>query len=249
MPENAPPAAGAATAHAAFSPTPWSVVLEARRDSAQRRSALEQLCTAYWLPIYGYLRRRHHAPADAEDLTQAFFVYLLESDFLERSDPAKGRFRGYIVGALRHFLGSHFERENARKRGGGASHIDWAHLDAEREFTALDQPQLDPSEAYETAWALTLLARALQRLELEQSDAGKTKQFAVLKTFLSTTPTRGDYDQAAQTLGTTRTNIAVWVHRLNHRYAEIVKLEVAATVQDPAEVKSEMQHLFQAIRR
>jgi RNA polymerase sigma-70 factor (ECF subfamily) len=249
MPENAPPAASAATAHAAFSPTPWSVVLEARRDSAQRRTALEQLCTAYWLPVYGYLRRRQHAPADAEDLTQAFFATLLESDFLERTDPAKGRFRGYLVGALRHFLGSHFERENARKRGGGATHIDWAHPDAEREFAALDQPQLDPSEAYETTWALTLLARALHRLEEEQTAAKRARQFAVLKTFLSSTPTRGDYEQAALTLGTTRTNIAVWVHRLNHRYAEIVQLEVAATVHDPAEVKSEMQHLFQALRR
>ncbi len=249
MAENGSPAGAAATAHAAFSPTPWSVVLEARRDSTQRRAALEQLCTAYWLPIYGYLRRRNHGPADAEDLTQAFFAHLLEGDFLERTDPAKGRFRGYLVGALRHFLGHHFEKENARKRGGGAIHIDWAHLDAEKEFAALDQPQLDPSEAYEATWALTLLARALRRLEEEQIASGRAKQFAVLKIFLSTTPSRGDYDEAAKRLETTRTNVAVWVHRLNHRYGEVVKLEVAATVQDPAEIKNEMQHLFQAIRR
>ena len=228
MPENALPVTGAASVQAAFSPTPWSVVLEAKRDSAHRRAALEQLCSAYWLPIYGYLRRRNHAPADAEDLTQAFFAELLESDFLERTDPAKGRFRGYLVGALRHFLGDHFEREHARKRGAGAQHIDWLHPDAEKEFAALDQPQLDPSQAYEAAWALTLLARAVTRLEQEQTAAGRARQFAVLKLFLSTTPTRGDYEQAAHALGTTRTNIAVWVHRLNHRYAELVQLEVAA---------------------
>ena len=232
---------------AAFDSTRWSVVLAARRDSAHRREALEQLCVAYWLPLYGYLRRRGHSPPDAEDLTQGFFVYLLESDFLDRPDPAKGRFRGYLVGALRHFLGTHYERAGAQKRGGGACFIDWSELDAEQEFAALDQPQRDPADVYEASWALTLLGRALARLAEEQVAAGKARQFDVLKVFLSTAPTRGDYDEAARTLATTRTNVAVWVHRLNHRYAELVKLEVAATVQDPAEVKSEMRHLLQAL--
>lgn len=224
-------------------------MLEAKRDSAQRRTALEELCRAYWLPIYGYLRRRQHAPADAEDLTQSFFAHLLASDFLERADPAKGRFRGYLVGALRHFLGTHFERAGAQKRGGGVTHLEWTHPEAERQFAALDQPQLDPAAAYETTWALTLLARALHRLEAEQAEAKRERHFAALKKFLSATPTRGDYDEAAAELGTTRTNVAVWVHRLKQRYAELVQLEVAATVQNPADVKSEMQHLFQAIRR
>lgn len=236
--------------HAAgFDSTEWSVVLGARRDSADRPAALQRLCSAYWLPIYGYLRRRGHAPADAEDLTQSFFAYLLESDFLERPDPAKGRFRGYLVGAVKYFLAQHYERLGAQKRGGGAHFVDWATIDAERDFAACDQPQLDPSETYEKTWALTLLARALRHLEAEQAAAGKARQFAVLQPFLSTTPTRGDYESAAATLGTTRTNVAVWVHRLNHRYAEIVKLEVAATVRDPAEIGAEMQHLLNALRR
>lgn len=234
---------------AGFDSTEWSVVLGARRDSADRPAALQRLCSAYWLPIYGYLRRRGHAPADAEDLTQSFFAYLLESDFLERPDPAKGRFRGYLVGAVKYFLAQHYERISAQKRGGGAHFVDWATIDAERDFAACDQPQLDPSETYEKTWALTLLARALRHLEAEQAAAGKTRQFAVLQPFLSTTPTRGDYESAAATLGTTRTNVAVWVHRLNHRYAEIVKLEVAATVRNPAEIGAEMQHLLNALRR
>lgn len=232
-----------------FDSTEWSVVLGARRDAADRPAALQRLCSAYWLPVYGYLRRRGHAPADAEDLTQGFFVYLLESDFLDRPDPAKGRFRGYLVGALKYFLAQHFERTGARKRGGGALFVDWTSLDAERDFAACDQPQLDPSEAYEKTWALTLLARALRLLETEQAAAGKARQFAVLQPFLSTTPTRGDYDTAASTLATTRTNVAVWVHRLNHRYAELVKLEVAATVRSPDEIPAEMQHLLHALRR
>ena len=234
---------------AAFGDTQWSVVLGTRRDSADRPEALQRLCAAYWLPIYSYLRRRGHAPADAEDLTQSFFAYLLDSDFLERPDPTKGRFRGYLVGALKHFLAQHFERTGAQKRGGGAQFVDWAALDAEREFAACDQPQLDPSETYEKTWALTLLARALRQLETEQAEAGRARQFAALQPFLSATPTRGDYDTAAAALGTKRTNVAVWVHRLNHRYAELVKLEVAATVRAPEEISAEMQHLLQALRR
>jgi RNA polymerase sigma-70 factor (ECF subfamily) len=248
MPEKARTQDDAKFGGGAFYSTQWSVVLEAHRDSDRRREALEELCSTYWMPIYGYLRRRGHGPPDAEDLTQGFFAYLLSSDFLDRPDPAKGRFRGYLIGALRHFLGSHFERENARKRGGGARFIDWTTLDAEREFTAIDQPERDPSEIYETSWALALLGRALTRLEEEQTSAGRGRQFTVLKSFLSAAPTKGDYEEAARQLGTTRTNIAVWVHRLNNRYAELVKLEVAATVQDPAETKNEMQHLLRALR-
>jgi RNA polymerase sigma-70 factor (ECF subfamily) len=237
------------SAGAAFSDTQWSVVLGTRRDSAERPAALQRLCAAYWLPIYSYLRRRGHAPADAEDLTQGFFAYLLDGDFLERPDPTKGRFRGYLVGALKNFLGQHFEHTLAQKRGGRAQFVDWSTLDAEREFAAADQPQLDPSETYEKTWALTLLARALRQLEAEQVAADKTRQFTVLRPFLSSTPTRGDYETAALALGTSRTNVAVWVHRLNHRYAELVKLEVATTVRSPDEIPAEMQHLLQALRR
>lgn len=231
-----------------FAPTQWSVVLASRRDSDDRRGALEKLCRAYWLPIYGYLRRRNHAPADAEDLTQGFFVFLLEGDFLERPDPAKGRFRGYLVGALKHFLAGHFKRVGAQKRGGEAQFVDWASIDAEREFSALDQPQLDPSAAYEASWALTIFAHALDRLEEEQVAAGRGRQFGVLKNFLSTSPTRGEYDDAALALGTTRAIVAVWIFRLNRRYAELVRLEVAASLLDPADVKTEMRHLLQALQ-
>ena len=249
MPPPAPSRDRPTSAGAQFAATQWSLVLATRRDSAERPEALQRLCRAYWLPIYSYIRRRGQTPADAEDLTQGFFASLLEGDFLERSDPAKGRFRGYLVAALRHFLADHFERAGAQKRGAGQTLIDWTVLDAESEFTALAQPQLDPSEAYEKTWALTLLGRAMDQLEADQDAAGKTRVFAVLRPFLSATPTPGDYDAAALALGTSRTNVAVWVHRLNHRYAEFVKLEVATTVRSSDDVPAEMQHLLQALRR
>lgn len=240
-----PPAA----AGALFSPTQWSVVLEARRDSVGRGPALQKLCTTYWLPIYSYLRRRGHSVPDAEDLTQGFFAYVLGSDFLDRPDPAKGRFRGYLIGALKHYLSSHFEKENAQKRGGGAKFLDWNQLDAEREFSALEQSQKDPSEAYETGWALALFAEAFRRLETEQAAAGKAAQFAVLKRYLAASPTRGDYERTATELGMSRTHVAVAVHRLSSRYREIIRMEVASTVQDPADVKEEIAHLLRALQR
>lgn len=236
-------------AAAGFASTQWSVILAGRQTAEGRREALEHLCRAYWFPLYGFLRRRGHAPADAEDLTQGFFAFLIGGDFLDRPDPAKGRFRGYLIGAMRHFLGTHYERAGARKRGGGVRFVEWATVDAEAEYAAVDQVQRDPAEVYETSWALALLGRALTRLAEEQAAAGKGRSFAVLKPFLSTAPTRGDYDEAARVLGATRATVAVWVHRLNARYAELVKLEVAATVQDPAEVAAEMRHLLQALQR
>jgi RNA polymerase sigma factor (sigma-70 family) len=248
MPARAPSPAIKALSGAVFAPTQWSMILETRSDSQNRRGALEQLCSAYWLPVYGYLRRRQLSPADSEDLTQGFFVYLMEGDFLDRPDPAKGRFRGYLVGALKHFLGAHFEHAGALKRGGGQRFIDWTGLDLEKEFAAIDQPQKDPSEVYDRSWALTLLSRALGRLAEEQSSVGKQRAFDTLKQFLSSSPTRGDYDAAAASLGTSRTTVAVWVHRLNARFAELVKLEVGATVQDPGEIENEMRHLLLALR-
>lgn len=232
-----------------FATTRWSVVLAAGGDAAASRAALEELCRAYWMPVYGFLRRRGQSPHDAEDLTQGFFARIFETDFLERPDPARGRFRGYLIGALKRFVSDQLERQGAEKRGGKAQFIEWNAENAERLYRDYDLPSFDPAAAYETSWALTLLARGLERLEQEQVAAGKAKVFAVLKPFLGSAPGPGDYDEAAAKLGTTRANVALQVHRLSHRYGELVRLEVAATVGDPSEVADEMDALQQALRR
>ena len=121
----------------AFAPTPWTVVLAARSDATARRAALERLCTLYWAPVYHYIRRRGKSPHDAEDLTQGFFAHVLESTLLERSDPARGRFRGYLVAALKGYLADEHERASARKRGGGAAHIAWDGAEAEQRLVEL----------------------------------------------------------------------------------------------------------------
>lgn len=241
------PPPSAAGAH--FQTTPWSVVLAARSDSATRRAALEKLFRGYWPPLYHFLRRRGLSPHDAEDVTQSFLAYAVHTDFLDRPDPERGRFRGYLVGALRRFLADEFERANAQKRGGGAEFLEWDSAAAEQHLAQLAPSAADPAAAYEKSWALTLLARALARLEAEQRAAGKELHFEALRPYLTETAAPGDYAALARQLNLTRGAVALAVHRLNQRYAELVRLEVAETVADPTEVKSEMEHLLRALRR
>lgn len=241
--------AGPAVAGMHFQPTQWSLVLAARSDSATRRTALEALCRRYWPPVFHFLRRRGLSAHDAEDLTQGFFATVVDSDFLDRPDPERGHFRGYLLGGLRRFLADEFERANARKRGGGAEFLDWNSSAAEEQLAQLDGALADPAAAYEKSWALTLLARALERLEAEQRAAGKADAFATLRPYLTENAAPGDYAALAPRLGMTPGAVALAVHRLNQRYAELVRLEVAETVADPAEVKAEMEHLLRALRR
>ena len=232
-----------------FRSTRWSVLRAAQGSAAERHTALEVLCRSYWMPVYGYVRRRGHSIPDAEDLAQTFFADLLEGDFFDQPDPAKGRFRGYLVGALKHFLSHDFEKRQTQKRGGGALFITWSEGLAEERWLAFDQPQLDPATAFDSAWILTLLDHALELLASEQRAARKEQAFMLLKPFLNDRPDPGEYDAVASTLGCTRANVSLLVHRLQQRYGEIVRMEVAATVNDPAEVKDEMEYLFQILRR
>ncbi|MEY2878086.1 MAG: hypothetical protein RLZZ15_466 [Verrucomicrobiota bacterium] len=243
------PLAPPAPAPGEFAPTQWSIVRDARGDNARRTEALEHLCRTYWPPVYSYLRRRGHAPADAEDTTQAFFAQLLTGDFFERPDPGRGRFRGYLIGALKQFVGHERAHAAAAKRGGRVTFVDLSELEMEREFAAVDQAELDPSEAYEVSWATTLLGQAMRRLEREQHAAGRAGIFSALKPMLHTPPSPGDYARAAAALDTSRATVAVWLHRLTRRLGELVKLEVAATLENPADADEELRHLLAVFRR
>jgi RNA polymerase sigma factor (sigma-70 family) len=238
-----------ATPGGEFAPTQWSVVRDARGDEARRRPALENLCRTYWPPVYSYLRRHGHSPADAEDTTQEFFAHLMAGDFFDRPDPARGRFRGYLIGALRQFVGHERTHASALKRGGQVTFVDLGDLDLEREFAAVAHPELDPSQAYELSWAVTVLGAALSRLEREQRTAGRGAAFSALKPFLHSPPAAGDYERAAAALGTSRATVAVWLHRLTRRLGELVKLEVAATLENPDDADDELRHLLAVFRR
>ncbi len=238
-----------ATSHSPFASTQWRVVLDARDHETRRRDALEQLCRTYWPPVYSYLRRRGKSPADAADTTQAFFAHLLSGDFLSRPDPARGRFRGYLVGALRQFVAHQHEHMSAVKRGGRIEFVALDEFEPDSEFTAVAHPDLDPSQAYELSWAFTVLGHAMRRVESEQLAAGRGAVFAALKPFLHTPPSAGDYQRVAEILHTSRATVAVWLHRLTHRLAEVVKLEVASTLDNPTDAEQELRHLLQVFRR
>lgn len=232
---------------AAFCSTRWSVVL-ATRDGQARRAALEALCRTYWLPVYCFICRRGSDPVDAEDLTQSFFLDLLDGDFFDHLDPQKGRFRGYLCAALKNFLVDQTRSQTTQKRGGRIEFVRWEDATAAERFAKYDRPGLEPDAAYDHHWALTLIGRAFERLAEEQASAGKAKSFAVLRAFLTGSPSAGEYEAAGEQLGTNRKNVSVLVHRLSQRFGEIVRMEVAETVQNPDEVADEMRHLQAALR-
>ena len=234
---------------ARFETTRWSVVQRAGGNSDERTAALENLCATYWPPVYAFIRRRGYGRGDAEDLTQAFLVALMHEGFWQRTDRSQGRFRGYLAGALRMFLYDERERAATWKRGGRAEWVKWDELEqVEREIDqTVTLPISDPAAAFDRCWAQTLVVRAMRRLEEEQRAAGKCAQFQVLQPFLADAPSRGDYELTAATLGTSRTTVAVWMHRLRQRLTELVQLEVAETVTDQTLVKDEMRLVLQAL--
>lgn len=246
--------------HAGFEETPWSTVLLARSDSPTRRAALERLCRAYWPPVYAFVRRRGFSPEDAQDLTQGFFFSILTENFFDRAEPEKGRFRGYLAGALRWYLNDHRDRLAAWKRGGRTTLVPLdAFLAAERQLGAAANSSAgsdsgsgsadgtDPAREFDRRWAQTLLESALARLAQEQTTAGRSRHFSALQGFLVDPPAKGDYERVAATLGLTRTHVAVLVHRLHQRLGEILQLHVSATVANPADVRDELQQLLRTL--
>ena len=229
-----------------FEATRWSIVAAAgAADSQRAQRALEHLCTAYWHPLYAFVRRHGHAPHDAQDLTQEFFARLLAHYYLGDADPAKGRFRSFLLGALKHFLSDEWDRARAQKRGGGQQPIS---LDAESAETRYQLEPADESSAekiYERRWALALLDQVLKRLRDEFTRDGKEHVFDELKSAL--TGGKVPYPEIAARLDVKEGAVRTAIHRLRTRYRDIVRSEIAETVASPAEVDAEMQHLFAAL--
>jgi RNA polymerase sigma-70 factor (ECF subfamily) len=235
---------------AAFAETHWSLVLAARRggDSTRAGDALAKLCQAYWYPLYAFVRRQGHTPHDAQDLTQEFFARLLEKNWLADVDRAKGRFRSFLLAAMKHFLANEWDKSKALKRGGGVHNF--ISLDAE---SAESRYALEPADTvtadklYERRWALTLLDATLARLRAEFVADGKAKQFDELKFTL--TGGRGDtpYAELAAKFGMSEGAVKVTVHRLRQRYCEVLRAQIAETVGSAEEVEAELRHLFAAL--
>jgi len=231
-----------------FTTTHWSVVLSARkRKSPQSERALAALCETYWFPLYAYVRRSGYSSHDAQDLTQDFFAQLLEKDFLKDVDHRRGKFRSFLLAALKHYLGHQRERARAKKRGGGRAPFSLDFNDAENRYHLEPQDPATPERLYQRRWALTLLDRVVGRLEDENVRAGKAETFAGLKEFLTAGRESRPYGRVAESLGTTEGAVKVAVHRLRRRYRELLKEEIAQTVADPAEIDDELRELFAAV--
>jgi RNA polymerase sigma-70 factor (ECF subfamily) len=233
------------SAPAEFPSTHWSLVLSAGdTSSAAGFSALEDLCRAYWLPLYSFLRRQGHAPLDAEDLVQGFLARLLAREDLSHVGPEKGRFRTFLLTSLRNFVIKQALREKAIKRGGGQVPISLDLDEAER-LCGPDLAANSPEAAFDRRFAQTLLTRAFAALREEHRARGKQDFFAALSSFLDGTE-RESYEQAAAELGMERGAVAVAVHRMRGRLRELLCAEIREICSSPAQEEEEMKHLLEA---
>jgi RNA polymerase sigma factor (sigma-70 family) len=230
-----------------FPTTRWSLVLQAGADcSAAAGSAFAHLCRAYWYPIYAFVRQRGHSSHDAQDLTQAFFTQLLERQSVEHASPERGRFRTFVLAALKNFLANEWEKAQAVKRGGGQTILSFDRDEAESRFYREPFHELTPETLFERRWALELLSQALAALEREYRSASDAALFAELKAVL--VGERVSYADIAGRLGRSEGAIKVAAHRLRHRYRELLRAEIAETVGE-GEVDDEVSHLLTILAR
>src|SRR6202167_5039405 len=231
-----------------FPTTRWTLVLAAgdpgRKDA---RSALVSLCENYWYPLYAYLRRRGYSPDQAQDLTQEFFVRVLEGRYLDRADPEKGRFRSFILTSLKFFVADEGDRDRARKRGGGmVGPLEFPS--GEERYQREPAHDETPERIFERRWALSVIDRVVEKVREEVVHHGRPEHFERLKVFLlgqSDTP----YAALAREINTSEGALKVAIHRLRKRYRELFRQEIADTVADPAEVESELRYLAAALTR
>jgi RNA polymerase sigma-70 factor (ECF subfamily) len=233
-----------------FATTHWSVVLAAGRDSSSplARDALERLCRTYWPPVFAYVRRLGHGTEESRDLTQAFFEDLLTCRSFATASPGLGRFRSYLLGALKHFLADAHDHARAQKRGGNCEILSLDALGAEETYAWEPASDSTPERLFERRWALTLMARALDRLEEECRLTGKAHVFGILRGFLSDGVETKTYPDAASELSLTEANVRMTVSRLRRRYGELVQAEVAETLGTHAELEDELRHLQAVLR-
>jgi RNA polymerase sigma factor (sigma-70 family) len=231
-----------------FATTRWSVVLTAKSADPKGREALSTLCRDYWHPIYAFIRRQGCGADEARDLTQGYFLLLLEKSVLSDVEPAYGRFRSFLLASVRHFLSDARDRERAAKRGGGQSPIPLDEAFAEDSYRKEPHTALTPEEIFERRWAFTVIDRAVQRLREDSAQRGKLGQFERLKEFL-TGAGSDTHRKAGADLGMTDDAVKVAVHRLRRRYGEMLRLEVEETVADPDQVDGEIRHLLEVIGR
>jgi RNA polymerase sigma-70 factor (ECF subfamily) len=234
-----------------FATTHWSLVVAAKPGEASQtraRRALEELCRVYWYPLYAFVRYRGYSPDDAQDLTQSFFARIIETGGFASADPERGRFRSYLLGAMKHFLANEWHRGQTQKRGGRVQFIEWDALDPEARYAGASKQSDDPEHLFDREWALETIGGALQALHDEMVQAGKGPLFDALKGSLTGEPEPAREDIAAR-LNMSEGAVKVAVHRLRQRYRTLLRAAIAETVSDEADLDDEMRYLVAVLRR
>jgi RNA polymerase sigma factor (sigma-70 family) len=234
-----------------FAQTHWSVVLSAagRQNPSHAAESLEKLCSLYWRPLYAYVRRQGESPHDAQDLTQEFFLRLLKKDYLQAVDQGKGRFRSFLLAALKHFLSNERDRARAQKRGGGQSPLPLDFSGEETQVGFQPADGLTPEILFERRWATTLLEQALARLRQQYAGQGKEPLFEQLKTTLTESRGTVAYSALAATLNMSEAAVKMAVHRLRDRYRGCLREEIAQTVASEGEIEDELRHVMGAFAK
>jgi len=232
-----------------FQTTLWSVVLAASEPNAQHfRRALDALCATYWYPLYAFVRRQGYGPHEAEDLSQEFFARLIEKQFLNGVSAEKGRFRAFLLMAMKHFLANEWNREHRQKRGGGARLVQLDSEDPETRYLHEPADPVTPEIAYDRRWATTIVQRVVDRLRAEYAAAGKSALFEELKEFLAekqATP----HQEVADRHDISVSAVAVAIHRLRQRYCTVLRDEVAQTVSRAEDIEDEIRYLIRMLGR
>jgi len=234
-----------------FHDTRWTLVSRSRGSDTQAKAALSELCEAYYAPVVAFLRRDGRTEDVARELAHDFFAKLLVGGAIEGADPLRGRFRSYLLAALKRFAADQRERAHAAKRGGGRVH---AVIEAEIEKTGAglqiaDERLEAPDAAFDRQWALTVLARSMATLETTMRDEGKSAHFEVLKPWLTADADAAPQSEAAEKLGISVEAVKVAVHRLRKRFRDAVKMEIAQTVSEAGSVSEELDALMAALRK
>jgi len=225
-------------------------VLRAREEqpTESAHKALARFCEAYCPPLYSFLRHRGFSSADAQDLVQGFFAHLLEQNSLTSADQQKGRLRTFLLRSLQNFLFNEYDRARALKRGGGRQIVSIEEHLPEAEAAMLATAHLSDAGCYDLVWASTIVSRAWENLQTAFVAEGKAEWLEELRPFVaggSVTPP--NQDEAAARLGVPIATLRTWLSRLRQRYRESLRMEVASTVSDPADVDQELRHLYQIL--
>jgi RNA polymerase sigma-70 factor (ECF subfamily) len=206
---------------------------------------MEGLCRVYWPPLYAYLRRRGYAHEDVQDVLQGFFAYFLEHSFIDRVDPARGRFRNYLRGILDRFLANASRKDHAAKRGGGAFMLSLSAEIAEGKAAFEPADPETPDAAYSRSWRTAVLNEAIDSLRREFADRGGGDRFAAVCDHLSAAGDRPTYEELAGRLGCSVSEVANLLHRARRRLADLIRTVIRETVESEADVDDEMRELFQ----